>query len=514
VGGVSGTLVLAATVALMADSLQLSRSESKVVAFLRKHDYKQRVTNAAALVIQTAFRLHTLRHGIANRETERALLERLSRDAADARDKLRHGRSARSKGWFSCCQKRRTPSSPRSQHQGTASVVPISQDGTDTPLKEGSNLPLIRQNDVRKAAAASPAASPVSDNRQQESGGWCCGKRRNFDVKDLSDGAAMQGTVQPRDASRDSDIHIFERLLFQRIEAFRSVKRFVLSHDPTDPVDRQLTLLETLEVSVDEIRSNVEILSDFLLGAGTALAGQKTEGENEEAQKMTASRSNLVAMLTPAAQMHLAKIAAEKTGKSATGASRVIASSMKPGSSRDLSARKKFNTSPRASDQTMDLEPPNDFSSSPEGNLHHELETPSAFDEDISSAGSDVIQLRQVVRTLTAQLAGSVDALTSMQASFADYKRSTDAKLLELQQMMSGRQGVSPVPPYSSPSPSDFDNDRGTRPKASAASTKLPMLSARGSPLTAREEGAAYTTLDAVLGGDDRHIRSNGGTKR
>ena len=48
--------------------------------------------------------------------------------------------------------------------------------------------------------------------------------------------------------------------LFGELRKFRAAKRFVQSNDGTDPVDRQLTLLEAMEVNVDEIGARMEAL--------------------------------------------------------------------------------------------------------------------------------------------------------------------------------------------------------------------------------------------------------------
>lgn len=70
-GGMAGALILAVAVAVAGDAMQLSRSELKVVAFLKKHDNRRRVRDAAALSIQTLFRLHKLRTGECCTDTSR-----------------------------------------------------------------------------------------------------------------------------------------------------------------------------------------------------------------------------------------------------------------------------------------------------------------------------------------------------------------------------------------------------------------------------------------------------------
>jgi len=60
VGGLTGTLITAVTIALTTEYLQMTRSESKVVAFLGKHSMRQRLRTGAARVIQHAFRASRL----------------------------------------------------------------------------------------------------------------------------------------------------------------------------------------------------------------------------------------------------------------------------------------------------------------------------------------------------------------------------------------------------------------------------------------------------------------------
>jgi len=53
--------------------------------------------------------------------------------------------------------------------------------------------------------------------------------------------------------------------MFDEVRKFREVKRYVQSNDGTDLTDRQLTLLETMEVNVDDIGAKLEHLEKHVL---------------------------------------------------------------------------------------------------------------------------------------------------------------------------------------------------------------------------------------------------------
>ena len=57
----------------------------------------------------------------------------------------------------------------------------------------------------------------------------------------------------------------YENHLFGNLRRFRELKRYVLSHDGTDATDKQITMLETMEVNMDDIRGKLEVLETSLL---------------------------------------------------------------------------------------------------------------------------------------------------------------------------------------------------------------------------------------------------------
>jgi hypothetical protein len=58
-------------------------------------------------------------------------------------------------------------------------------------------------------------------------------------------------------------LHRAEMRLFEALYQYRKVKRQVSSQDVSDPLDKQLTMLEMMEVNVEYIRSKIEDLSEL-----------------------------------------------------------------------------------------------------------------------------------------------------------------------------------------------------------------------------------------------------------
>lgn len=128
-----------------------------------------------------------------------------------------------------------------------------------------------------KGGAAGPAAKQAATGRAK--GCWsCCRQPARPSTADPSSAAAAAGDAagsgSERRTASPSDIAAAEHMLYARIEAFRRVRRWVASHDVGDSNDRQLTLLEALELNVDAIRGDVDVLGEFLMGvAGTMIEG-------------------------------------------------------------------------------------------------------------------------------------------------------------------------------------------------------------------------------------------------
>lgn len=58
-------------------------------------------------------------------------------------------------------------------------------------------------------------------------------------------------------------IHRSEVKLYNVLQAYRAVKRHVNAHDVSDPMDKQMTMLEMMEVNVEYIRTKIEDLSEL-----------------------------------------------------------------------------------------------------------------------------------------------------------------------------------------------------------------------------------------------------------
>ncbi|KAJ0397687.1 hypothetical protein P43SY_002393 [Pythium insidiosum] len=73
-------------------------------------------------------------------------------------------------------------------------------------------------------------------------------------------GAAGKGRANKR---TDWAVQRAETKLFAVLRAYRQVKRFVNSQDVSDPMDKQMTMLEMMEVNVEYIRTKIEDLSQL-----------------------------------------------------------------------------------------------------------------------------------------------------------------------------------------------------------------------------------------------------------
>lgn len=160
VGGLTGTLITAFTIALTADYLQLSRSENKVVAFLKKHEQRITVRVSAIVGMQSAFRYYLAR-------------------------------------------------------------------------KRGA---------------------PASELQSLE-------------------------------------LHLYETL-----EVFRTRRRFAKSNDPTDPTDRQLTMLETIDVNLEDIKRSSENIMEWLMGTDDTPADIRLQHTRSFVLPRGASSKNVKAL--------------------------------------------------------------------------------------------------------------------------------------------------------------------------------------------------------------------------
>jgi hypothetical protein len=69
-----------------------------------------------------------------------------------------------------------------------------------------------------------------------------------------------------------------ESLLFGHLRRFRELKRYVLSHDGSDATDKQITMLETMEVNMDDLRSKLEVLESSLINEKKRVGNIKSKG--------------------------------------------------------------------------------------------------------------------------------------------------------------------------------------------------------------------------------------------
>jgi hypothetical protein len=140
-----------------------------------------------------------------------------------------------------------------------------------------------------RAAAAAERANKGSSRREVEdvtSPSHADGGVRHVSGQRLiPNGGATPGTVAPRRENKPSFLTVWslqiqsqrlESEMYRRIELFRHVRRVVRGTDPTDPTDRQLTLLEAIDSEVGTIRDDLEDIREALVRSLTKVRGVLT----------------------------------------------------------------------------------------------------------------------------------------------------------------------------------------------------------------------------------------------
>jgi len=141
-----------------------------------------------------------------------------------------------------------------------------------------------RDRGVRESlSGALPTAAsntgPLSDGKTAGSstgGGVAAGRNASASASTRTEAGAGgeaapsggRGWWKPSCFYQTVDPSVLETVLYQRLDSFRQVRRFAHSHDPSDPTDKQLTLLETLDVNLQDVRANTEVIIEWLVGTG------------------------------------------------------------------------------------------------------------------------------------------------------------------------------------------------------------------------------------------------------
>ena len=77
-------------------------------------------------------------------------------------------------------------------------------------------------------------------------------------------------------------------------------RRYVLSHDPVTPQDRQISLRETMEVNVDDMKAHLELLGGYLIGVPDMVPGLQTEAPAAAAAPVDTTASAGLAVIRDA----------------------------------------------------------------------------------------------------------------------------------------------------------------------------------------------------------------------
>lgn len=74
--------------------------------------------------------------------------------------------------------------------------------------------------------------------------------------------------------------------MFKELQAFRQVKKYLASSNGTEGPEKQIKLLETMEVNIDAIKSKIDFLTAF------SIDNSDTGINNEELRKVSVKRSS------------------------------------------------------------------------------------------------------------------------------------------------------------------------------------------------------------------------------
>lgn len=115
--------------------------------------------------------------------------------------------------------------------------------------------------------------------------------------------------------------------LYNVLQAYRQVKRHVNSHDVSDPMDKQMTMLEMMEVNVEYIRTKIEDLSELFHNQanqrnGGAGSSSKRKLSNHQlainasppAERVPQPTSSVIAQQMQQQQQEVAARSASRTG--------------------------------------------------------------------------------------------------------------------------------------------------------------------------------------------------------
>lgn len=84
-----------------------------------------------------------------------------------------------------------------------------------------------------------------------------------------------------------------EKRLFSTLRDWRNIKRFILSNDHSDPADKQITLLETLDVNVVDLKDSIADLETIMKGGGGAANTANTAGNGNGNRPPSASSAEV-----------------------------------------------------------------------------------------------------------------------------------------------------------------------------------------------------------------------------
>ncbi|KAG3022193.1 hypothetical protein JG687_00003855 [Phytophthora cactorum] len=165
-------------------------------------------------------------------------------------------------------------------------VLTRSEHKVNAFLKKDEHRRLINDHAARALQAfAQLRAAQRRHNRAVSSGGAEGGESCQVNVSTTEIPVESKDTATGTSSTKRA-VRRAELKLFTVLGKYRQVKRRVHSHDVSDPMDSQMTMLEMMEVNVEYIRTKIEELSELFLA------------QNGDRSRSKRNLSNLIAAAT------------------------------------------------------------------------------------------------------------------------------------------------------------------------------------------------------------------------
>lgn len=247
---------------------------------------------------------------------------------------------------------------------------------------------------------------------------------------------AIQAFHRYTHCTRESDKPALERFLYDRLGNLRTTRKFISSNDPTDPTDKQITMLETLEVNMDDLKKHVELMENYIMG-------ELPEGVADSPE---AIRKHLSGTTPLRSAQGLRKRRGSKEVGSATSGGAVakavaVTSDVAAAEAAAVAAEREKREAERARERERELERRR------RRERERESERESDRERERDSARSPVapqwaVALRESVVSVANRVAQLGEEVRNMQGEVKQHVATTSRRLDALERALAGRAGA------------------------------------------------------------------------